>query len=118
MPPLSISQSSCASFSCSSWLMRPSRIKSLGGKPVPTFTFLPLIDSTSIFVSETIISQHLLCMGTYSSYSILPDLSSSISFQRTFKCLRMLGSNFRLSRLHSAFSVYKGWNFGATFFGS
>ena len=57
-------------------------------------------------------------MGTYSSYSILPLLSSSISFQRTFKCLLMLGSNLRLSRLHSAFSVYKGWNFGATFFGS
>ena len=85
---------------------------------MPTLTFFPLIDSTSIFVSETMISQQRRCMGTYSSYSMRPDLSSSISFQSTFKCLLMLGSNFRLSRLHKAFSVYKGWNFGATFFGS
>ena len=85
---------------------------------MPTLTFFPDIDSTSIFVSETMISQQRRCMGTYSSYSILPDLSSSISFQSTFKCLRIDGSNFRLSRLHSAFSVYKGWNFGATFLGS
>jgi len=85
---------------------------------VPTFTFFPDIDSTSIFVNETMISQQRRCMGTYSSYSILPDLSSSISFQSTFKCFLIEGSNFRLSRLHKAFSVYKGWNFGATFFGS
>ena len=105
MPPLSISQSSWASFSCSSWLMRPSLVNNLGGRPVPTLTFFPLIDSTSIFVNETMISQQRRCMGTYSSYSILPDLSSSISFQSTFKCFLIEGSNFRLSRLHKALRV-------------